>query len=1021
MYSQYQPKMEVLPPRREAISFRLEWQESQDTHPSPIATRGALAAASSHPTIVAAIEAPSHPPMPESSRSVRSSANQFVITLLAASTVLFGVARLVHAQTDKPAAESIEFFEKNIRPLFISRCQDCHGDKKSWANLRLDSMSNLKKGGENGAVVVAGKPSESELYRRITSSEDGVQMPPPDSGKKLSPVEIEHLKHWIELGAIWPEDPAVKGPSNSPHWAFQPLTHPEPPPQVAGESANPIDRFIAAKRQEHGLSSSLKADRRTIIRRASYDLLGLPPSSAEVEAFSSDQDANAFEKLVDRLLLSPRYGEQWARHWLDVARFSDTKGYVYAREEREFYHAAHYRDWVIKAFNDDLPYDRFLLLQLAADQAAKEDPQQLAAMGYLTLGRRFLGVESDVIDDKIDVVSRGMLGLTVGCARCHDHKYDPIPTADYYSLYGVFQNCIERSAALPRGDQPAPDEKYLAGLADREKKLSELITLRRNEAANRIRNRVGDYLYALRELEKYPDASFNTFTTKDDIIPGIVIRWEEFLSECKRDGHTILGAWLAFADLPNEQFAEKAPAIAKAVAEDTKLHPTVAALFQTVPASAREVADRIGKLFVDIDQKWEKAQADAKAANAPLPTALPDANEELLRKFLYESPSPCVVPPESVGATEWWWDLNTVVELWGKQADLDRWYIQGQESNPRAVYLVDAPFPLTPRIFKRGNVAAKGASVPRQFLSALSAPDRKPFANGSGRFELAQSIIDPKNPLTARVWVNRVWSHHFGKGLVTSPSDFGLRASPPSHPELLDWLASEFIAHGWSNRWLHQVIMTSDTYQQSNSGPQDAKALAQAREVDPENRYLWRMPTRRLAWEEQRDTLLRFADELDSAMGGKSVEAFSPGANGKFRRSVYNRVDRQYLPGFLSAFDFANPDMHSPQRSDTTVPQQALFLLNHPFVAGRAKSIAKHIAEQPAESKAILVNRLFDTILQRKPTDSQLNSAVAFLESADAARIASLSGAEPSPPSGLSPLEQLAQLLLISNEVLFVD
>jgi cytochrome c553 len=559
--------------------------------------------------------------MPESSKSVRSSPKYFKITLLAVATALLGGARFSNAQTGKPAAESIEFFEKNVRPLLISRCQDCHGEKKSWANLRLDSASGLKAGGENGAVVVAGKPTESELYRRITSSEEGVQMPPADSGKKLSPAEIEHLKHWIELGAIWPESPAAAKPSNAPHWAFQPLTHPEPPPQVAGESANPIDRFIAAKRQEHSLGASPIADRRTLIRRASYDLLGLPPSSAEVEAFSGDQDADAFAKLIDRLLKSPRYGEQWARHWLDVARFSDTKGYVYAREEREFYHASHYRDWVIKAFNDDLPYDRFLLLQLAADQAAKDDPQQLAAMGYLTLGRRFLGVESDVIDDKIDVVGRGMLGLTIGCARCHDHKYDPIPTADYYSLYGVFQNCIERSAELPRGEKPAPDEKYLAGLAEREKKLSDLISQRRAEAAKRIRSRVGDYLYAQRELEKYPDASFNTFTTKDEIIPGVVIRWEEFLSECKRDGHPILGAWLAFADLPNEQFADKAPAIAKLVAENPKLHPTIATLFQTAPASAREVADRYGKLFVDIDQKWEKAQADAKAAGALHPVS----------------------------------------------------------------------------------------------------------------------------------------------------------------------------------------------------------------------------------------------------------------------------------------------------------------------------------------------------------------------------------------------------------------
>lgn len=924
------------------------------------------------------------------------------------------------AQSEQSTNEKVEFFEKSIRPLFIKHCQECHGEKKSWANLRLDSAAGLKAGGESGAAVVPGKPDESELYRRVSSTDDDIRMPPADSGKKLSAVEIDLIKSWIATGATWPESSETTHSSQQNHWAFQPLVKVEPPPAGEGESAHPIDRFIVAKRKEQGIAASPRADRRTLLRRASYNLLGLPPSAAEVAEFMADQDPSAYAKSIQQMLQSPRYGEHWARHWLDVARFSDTKGYVYAREEREFYHASHYRDWVIQAFNDDLPYDRFLLLQLAADQAAKDDPAQLAAMGYLTLGRRFLGVESDVIDDKIDVVSRGMLGLTIGCARCHDHKYDPIPTADYYSLYGVFQNCIERTAALPKGDAPRGDDKYRAGLADREKKLSDLITQRRAEAEKRIRSRVGDYLYAQKELEKYPDASFNTFTMKDEIIPGIVIRWEEFLNECKRDGHPILDAWLAFADVPADQFAAKAQEIAMSLAANPKLNPAIAKLFETAPASAREVADRIGKLLAEIDQKWEKTLADAKSAGAAPPTTLPDATEEQLRKFLFELPSPCVVPPESVGATEWWWDLNTVVELWTKQAELDRWFIQGQEADPRVVYLVDAPFPLTPRIFKRGNVAAKGASVPRQFLSILSGADRKPFASGSGRLELAQAIIDPQNPLTARVWVNRVWSQHFGKGLVATPSDFGLRASPPSHPELLDWLASEFIAQGWSNRWLHQTIMTSEAYQQANSGPQEASALARARELDPENRLLWRMPTRRLSWEEQRDTFLALGEELDFTLGGRSVDAFAAGASGKFRRAIYNRVDRQYLPGYLSAFDFANPDMHSPQRSDTTIPQQALFLLNHPFVAGRAKAIAKRVSEAPAESKAMIVTRLFEAILQRKPTEAQVNSAVAFLEAEEASKIASLSGPETA-PTGLAPLEQLAQLLLISNEVLFVD
>jgi hypothetical protein len=923
---------------------------------------------------------------------------------------------LTIAQESQSIETKVAFFESKIRPTLIEKCQSCHGPEKSWANLRLDSAESIAKGGESGSVLSPGNPDESELFRRITATDEDARMPPADSANKLSPSEIADLKQWIASGAHWPANALAKT-DTAKHWAFQPITHPDPP-MVEDAGAHPIDRFIAAYRAKLGISGAPQAERRTLIRRAYYGLLGLPPSHSEVEAFRTEQDPNAYEKLIDRLLLSPHYGEQWGRHWLDVARYSDTKGYVYAREEREFYHAAHFRDWVVNAFNEDMPFDRFVLLQLAADQAAPQEPKHLAAMGYLTLGRRFLGVESDIVDDKIDVVGRGILGLTIGCARCHDHKYDPIPTEDYYSLYGVFYSTIERTADLPRREGvAAPDEKYLAGLKERERAIQDLISQRRGEAEQRLRTRVADYLYAQRELEKYPDASFNTFTTKDEIIPGLVLRWEEFLHEAKRTGHTILGPWLLFAELKDIEFAEKAAAVCQQIAGDHKVHPNVAALFQMPPKDARDVADRYGKLFVEIEQKWQKAIADAKAANTAAPTALEDANEESLRQFLYMAPSPCVIPPESVGQTEWCWDLNTVVELWGKQADLDRWMIQGQESDPRTVHLVDSPHPITPRVFRRGNPASKQGDVPRQFLSVLAGAERKPFTQGSGRLELANAIVDPKNPLTARVWVNRVWHHHFGKGLVLSTSDFGLRASPPSHPELLDWLASEFIAQGWSNRWLHKTIMTSQAYQQGNGGPSDPAQLMRCRELDPENRLLWRMQTKRLSWEELRDTFIANSGELDDSIGGRSLDAFARSANGNFRRSIYNRVDRQYLPNVYSAFDFANPDLHSPQRSDTTVPQQALFLLNHPFVADRAKAIARNAVQGENLSKEAVIGNVFRAVLQREPTPTQLQSAKQFVEHAETESAAEVGKSE----TRLAPLEQFAQLLLISNEVLFVD
>ena len=625
------------------------------------------------------------------------------------------------------------------------------------------------------------------------------------------------------------------------HWAFQPLK--------PGKEHS-IDEFIQKKLAKHGLQAPPRADARTLARRASFDLTGLPPERTDVP----------YEPFVDQLLASPHYGEQWARHWLDVARYSDTKGYVYAREEKNWVHATPYRDWVVRALNEDMPYDRFLLLQIAADQVVPPKSPDLVAMGFLTLGRRFLGVTHDIIDDRIDVVTRGTLGLTVACARCHDHKFDPIPTRDYYALYGVFQSSAEALVPCASGEN--------AELAALIQKNRELMTKRREEQMKRTRDRVTDYLQATRELEKYPEEVFGQLLDANDLNPFIVHRFV---------------AWL-----------EK--------------HPGV----------------------------------------------------ELTEERLKQPDSPAFVPNEHIANIEMYFPTGVTTELWKSQGDVDRFLIKTSTAPTYATVLVDRPLPSTPRVFTRGNPLTKGDAVPRQFLSLFG--NQPPFTQGSGRLELAQAIIDPRNPLTARVMVNRIWQHHFGRGLVSTPSDFGKQGSPPSHPELLDWLATEFIRSGWSIKHMHRLIMLSEAYRRT-SFPTRSDGLENPSYVP-----------HRLSFEEARDAWLAAAGRLSPRLGGRPEPLF---AASNTRRTLYAFVDRENLPAVMRTFDFANPDLSIPQRTETTVPQQALFGLNHPFLVQQAKALVKRVStEKTPEGR---IGLLYRFLFQRSPKTDELASALAFV------------------------------------------
>ncbi|GAB4455513.1 MAG: PSD1 and planctomycete cytochrome C domain-containing protein [Armatimonadaceae bacterium] len=748
---------------------------------------------------------------------------------------------------NKVPAEAAEFFESKVRPVLLENCISCHGKDAQIAGLRLDSREALLKGGESGPALVPGNPDKSLLIEVIRHT-GKIKMP---QGGKLKDTEIANLTAWVQAGAPWPESAGAgtwSMSSGQKHWSFQPVAKPKVP-QVKNKLrvANPIDAFVLAKLEAKGLTPAPLADRRTLLRRVTYDLTGLPPTYEEMQAFLADKSPDAYEKVVDRLLASPRYGERWARHWLDVARYSDTKGYVF-NEDRNYYNAYTYREWVIGALNRDLPYDRFVMQQIAADLLPEvqngEDKQPLAALGFLTIGRRFINNPHDIIDDRIDVTMRGFQAMTVSCARCHDHKFDPVPTKDYYALYAVFNNSVESSPPIsPR----AISEPYM----QHEEKV--------RAADNRIRTIIETQTKRLRGMVKNPEQA----KTLSDAVKKALQSVREH-------------------ELPNGKNLE---ALEPAFEPDER-------------RALQETRQRVEELRKTYPPKPEFAMALADK------------------------------PQDQCGDG---------------------------------------------RVFKRGNPGNPGDVAPRAFLTVLRSTDEQNWKQGSGRLQLARAIASEQNPLTARVLVNRVWMHHFGGALVRTPSDFGRQGEKPTHPELLDWLAATFMEDGWSLKRLHKRIVLSATYRQSSVTTEKLATL------DPENRLWARANRRRLDMEQMRDSLLKASGKIDlSEVGGKSVEIWEEPFNG--RRTVYGFVERQNLPQVFKTFDFASPDTHSPQRFFTTVPQQALFLMNNSFAISQARALAALPQIAGATDEGQRVRRMYLRLFNRLPDKNEEALGVAFLK-----------------------------------------
>ena len=762
-----------------------------------------------------------------------------------AVTVWFGIAitaGLVRAETE-PTAEQLRFFETSIRPLLADKCFKCHGAEKQWGTLRLDSREALLRGGDSGAAIVSGKPKDSLLIRAVRHEDEDLKMPPKE--EKLTERQIADLVRWVEMGAPFSESKNANKRTRDPnHWAFQPLVDVAAPAvRDAAWPQTDLDRFILSKIEAAGLSPATRVDKRTLIRRVTFDLTGLPPTPTEIDAFLADDSTAAFARVVDRLLDSPHYGERWGRHWLDVARYADSNG---LDENVAHGNAWRYRDYVVAAFNRDKPFDRFVLEQLAGDLLPAADEaqrhEQLIATGFLGIGPKVLAetdeakMRMDIIDEQIDTTGRAFLGLTLGCARCHDHKFDPIETADYYGLAGIFKSTLSM-------------RKYT--------KLAE---------------------------------------------------WYENL-------------------LPSDA--------ATAMKQDYD---------SSVAAKRKSVAD-----FMAEADKQAREKLAADKVPEKLEPLYPDATKAELKKLRDELTALDKNPPElpsAMGVTE-----DKVIEV---------------------------------AIHVRGNPLKLGDIAPRHAPAVLRGPPVPQFSDTeSGRRQLAEWLVDPQHPLTARVFVNRVWRWHFGRGLARTTDNLGLLGEAPSHPELLDWLSRRFIRDGWSIKSLHRVILNSSTYQQGGT------SVAEAAARDPENRLFARADVRRLEAEAVRDSLLAVSGRLDATVGGSLLKlknrAYFFDHTSKDlttydsdRRSLYLPVVRNNVFDLFQLLDFPDPTVSSSDRAATVVAPQALLMLNSDFVMQAAADLADRLLKDSDDDDRRLA-LLYATAYGREPSAEELRADRTFL------------------------------------------
>ncbi len=925
----------------------------------------------------------------------------FLQLMKASGFIALAIALHTSSAMGAPADDSkIAFFEKTIRPILINRCYECHSMEsgKSKGGLLMDSRDAILKGGDNGPALVAGDPEKSRIIESVRYHNQDLQMPPKGA---MPAAEVRALEEWVKMGAPDPREAVADAKQHAPrvidiaegskHWAFRPIAKPTVP---SVKAENPIDAFVIKKLAEKGLTLAAPADKRTLIRRATFDLTGLPPTPADVDAFLADNSPDAFAKVVDRLLRSPHYGEKWGRHWLDVARYSDSNG---LDENIALGTAWRYRDYVVRSFNADKPFDEFLTEQLAGDLLESKDiptrHERITATAFLNLGAKVLAepdkdkLAMDVIDEQIDVMGRAFMGMTLGCVRCHDHKFDPIPQTDYYALAAIFKSTqsfsVDRIGALstayeaPMGslDDFAAVKSTERILKDQKAAVAKAEAEANAELRKEIREHAVDYLMAACELPSAPTLSqTKPVAEKHGLRAHILLNCRVYLAA--NESNALFKPW---------QEAVKTSGNALG------LRPYYTAIFNAAAKIKVGPKDKVDDSLLH----QARAELDKTAGFLALP------------------PEPIVLYPKEV-AEKVRALMDTMMTTESNLPDL-----------PTTLAVSEAPkvFQELP-VHIRGNHLALGKPVPRGVLQVVQAslkslpkfPERQ-----SGRLELARWLASAEHPLTSRVIANRIWSWHFNQGIVPTTDNFGLLGQKPTHPELLDWLARWFTANGWSFKDMHRLIMSSRTYQQSSAVRSEA-ALS-----DPENLLLHHFPVRRLEAEEIRDALLHVAGSLDTTFGGKTI----PRRNREFvfnhtskdfttygstRRALYLPIIRNNLYDLFQQFDYPDPATSTGLRNSSVVSPQALLLMNSDLATDAASSFARRLAGLTRDhlERIRTAHRL---AFAREASEDDLRRAQNYLITTNAALNSSQ---QDSGKRDLQSWALLCQALMMSNEFIYL-
>ena len=1000
----------------------------------------------------------------------------------------------------------VDFFETQIRPILAESCYSCH-TQTMLGGLRLDSQEAMLKGGKSGPAVMPGNPDESLLIKVVRHQIEDMKMP---MGGKLPEAQIASLAKWVEMGAPWPEAPEAEArskgdefvitPEQRKWWSFQDFEKTTPPQLKDKRVVNYIDSFVFAKLQENQIGPNEAADRRTLLRRISLDVIGLPPTPMEVEDFVNDKSPDAYEKVVDRLLASKQYGERWGRHWLDVVRYGedDLHGIAKGGKGYEAYPQAYiYRDWVIKAFNDDMPYDKFVKAQIAADVMGKTDWEKkprgtfddnnlwgrlqvtewdnlteeqrrelipsghvvneeldkelLPALGfqgagpwYYDLGDAWV-MRADERNDRVDVVTRGFLGLTVACARCHDHKYDPISAKDYYSMAGVFFNSPYHE--YPLADQAVVDHWLEKDeLVEQQKeRMGDFLKAEGELLAERMAYQAKDYMVAAWKVTGEPKQNIVTAAYDGKLDVEILQRWIDFLAKEPKH-YPYLVEWQTMIEHGGNLLA------AENMAEN----------FQ-------ETLLRVMAEYKKIDERNDKIEVKAWPLDDKPPIPSPNKFKTSFEKYFIEKDTMDRVRI-NLYTDVFRFDLSATTDLDGnpgRRAGLlsfKDWGLEKRltaESQDHLARLKEDmkklekwrgkqyPFAMGVRetdvitelpLHKRGSPTDLGDPVERRFLEVLSSEDGpKLFEKGSGRLELAESIVS--HPLAARVIVNRVWKWHFGTGIVDTPSNFGRVGDKPSHPQMLDYMAQRFVDNGMSIKQLHRDILLSHTYRQTSAKNE------MAFQKDPQNRLYWRFSRQRLDAEQIRDSLLFVSGVLDTKeVGGPSGDIDSPKLK---RRAVYGTVSRFLMADFHKTFDFPNPSISADQRYSTSVPLQRLFFMNSELVTDLAGKFAERtnkpliepekdeaeeskdkkkgakgkkaeepveVAEKPKVEDKTRIERAYMILYGRQPTDEETAAGIGFLSDEKNQKKDDDYSEEP-----VTAWKLYARALLSSNEFLFMN